>query len=64
MVGVSTMPDAHTGIDTGSIPDIDRRNLCSTFLSAVQRFYDNPENRKRFEQWKQERQHHITKSTN
>ena len=61
---VNITPDAHTGIDTNLIPDIDRRNLCSTFLSAIQRFYEDPENRKRFERWMQERQPLTTLRTN
>lgn len=39
--------------DLSSIGEADKRNLCSTFLAAAQRFYDDPANRDRFERWKQ-----------
>lgn len=42
--------------DTSQIGEADKRNLCSTFLSAIERFYENPVNQKRFEQWQQSKQ--------
>lgn len=39
--------------DLSQIGDADRHNLCATFLGAVQRFFDDPANRERFEQWQQ-----------
>lgn len=49
----------HTGIDVNQISSVDKRNLCSTFLAAVQRFYDDPQNREHFERWKIERDAHC-----
>lgn len=43
-------------IDVSKIPAADMRLLSSTVLDAVKRFYDNPENRRRFEAWKKERE--------
>lgn len=40
--------------DLSQIGDADRHNLCATFLEAVQRFFDDPANRERFEQWQRE----------
>lgn len=42
--------------DLTQIGNADKQNLASTFLSAVQRFYEDPENRARFEAWKAQRQ--------
>ena len=42
-------------IDFSQMGEADTRNLCSTCLDAVKRFYDNPVNRERFERWKQTR---------
>ena len=39
-------------IDPTQIPTVDRNNLCAAILPAVNKFYDDPENRKRFEEWK------------
>lgn len=36
------------------IGEADKRNLFSTFLDAVIRFYDDPANREKYERWKQE----------
>lgn len=41
-------------IDPTKIPTVDRNNLCAAILPAVNRFYENPENRKRFEEWKRQ----------
>lgn len=46
--------------DLALIGEADKHNLCSTFLEAVQRFYDDPANRDRFERWKEKREAHIT----
>ena len=37
--------------DLSQIGDADRLNLSATFLNAVQRFYEDPANIKRFEAW-------------
>ncbi len=42
-------------IDTSQIPAVDVQNLSRTFLTAIQRFYEDPENVKRFEEWKRAR---------
>lgn len=39
-------------IDFKSIPAVSVHNLSKAFCEAVQAFYDNPDNRKRFENWK------------
>lgn len=46
-VAVSTPPK----IDPAQIPEVEARNLCRDLLTAVQRFYQNPENLKQFEEW-------------
>ena len=46
--------------DLSQMGEADRHNLAATFCEAVQRFYDDPENRKRFEDWQRERQAHKT----
>jgi hypothetical protein len=43
-------------IDISQIPTADTRNLSQTFLTAVRRFYDNPENLKKFEDWKKRKE--------
>ena len=39
-------------INTDEIPAVERRNLGSTFLKAIERFYESPENLRAFEEWK------------
>ena len=39
-------------IDVSQIPAADVRALSAAFLSAVQRFYSDPQNMKKFEEWK------------
>lgn len=39
-------------LDLSQIGEADKRNLCSTFLDAIERFYDDPENVKKFNAWK------------
>lgn len=43
-------------IDTSLIPKADVRNLASTFLEAVKRFYKDPENLTGFDEWKAARE--------
>lgn len=38
-------------IDVNLIPAAETRLLCSTLLAAVKRFYQDPENLKKFEEW-------------
>jgi len=40
--------------DLSQIGIADKHNLCATFLEAVERFYDDPTNRKRFEEWQRQ----------
>lgn len=42
--------------DLSQMGDADRHNLAATFCEAVQRFYDDPVNRKKFEEWRRQRQ--------
>lgn len=42
-------------IDVSQIPKVELDILCATFLEAVQRFYEDPENRRRFEEWRSKR---------
>lgn len=45
-----------TMIDTEAIPRTDTQSLAQTVLESVKHFYDNPENEKRFEVWKENRE--------
>lgn len=38
-------------IEIARIGDADKQNLCSTLLSAIERFYADPVNRERAERW-------------
>lgn len=38
--------------DLSQVPLIERKNLGRTFLEAVERFYSDPENERRFQEWK------------
>lgn len=46
---------AHVRIDTSQIPAVEVQILSATFLDAVQRFYENPDNIRRFEEWRNKR---------
>lgn len=46
--------------DLSQMGEADRHNLSATFLEAVQRFFDDPANRERFERWQKQRQSRIT----
>lgn len=46
---------SHVKIDCAQIPRVEVNNLCRTLLTAIERFYDDPENRSRFEVWQQKR---------
>jgi hypothetical protein len=48
---------AKSGIDVSLIPNVDVTNLCRDFLSAVEAFYQDPQNVQKFEKWKEERRH-------
>lgn len=38
-------------IDLNKVPPAEMRVLCETLLEAVKRFYDDPENRRKYEEW-------------
>jgi hypothetical protein len=42
-------------IDCSKISKTDRRLLAITFYDAVTKFYDNPENKRRFDEWSAKR---------
>lgn len=42
-------------IDLNKVPTAEMRVLCETLLEAVKRFYDDPENRRQYEEWLAER---------
>lgn len=46
---------ASKGVDPKLISVVDMRNLCRATLEAVKRFYEDPENVRRFEEWKARR---------
>ena len=37
------------------IPSMEKQLLCATFLEAVIRFYENPDNMRAFERWRAEK---------
>ena len=42
-------------INPNLIPGMEKQLLCATFLEAVIRFYENPENMRAFEKWRAEK---------
>ena len=42
-------------INPSLIPGMEKQLLCATFLEAVIRFYENPENMRAFERWRAEK---------
>lgn len=48
--------DGPIHIDTSQIPAVEVQILSATFLDAVQKFYDDPENIRRFEEWRAARE--------
>ena len=42
-------------INPNLIPSLEKQLLCATFLEAVIRFYENPENMRAFEKWRAEK---------
>lgn len=38
-------------IDCTKTPPIELKILCQTFVTAIEKFYDDPKNRERFERW-------------
>ena len=48
-------------IDISQIPPIQSQLLGATFFAAVKRFYSDPENVKKCEEWKKERDEDATR---
>lgn len=48
--------DGPIHIDTSQIPAIEMQLLSETILEAAQRFYEDPENVRRFEAWRTARE--------
>ncbi len=46
--------------DLSQIGEADKHNLAATFLEAVQRFFDDPANRERFEQWQEQQKSRVS----
>lgn len=46
--------------DLSQIGEADRHNLAATFLEAAQRFFDDPANRDRFEQWQKQQKSRVS----
>ena len=42
-------------IDLSKMSQIDRRLLSSTLYNAIKKYYENPENLRRFEEWQKKR---------
>ena len=42
-------------INPNLIPGMEKQLLCATFLEAVIRFYENPDNMRAFEKWRAEK---------
>ena len=42
-------------INPNLIPNMEKQLLCATFLEAVIRFYENPDNMRAFERWRAEK---------
>ena len=42
-------------INPNLIPRMEKQLLCATFVEAVIRFYENPENMRAFEKWRAEK---------
>ena len=42
-------------INPNLIPGMEKQLLCATFLEAVIRFYEDPENMRSFERWRAEK---------
>lgn len=55
VIAISSGGDTPVRIDTSQIPAVEVQILSATFLDAVQRFYDDPENIRRFEEWRNKR---------
>ena len=48
---LETMMQSPTEIDPSAIPAADLRNLATTLLEAASRFFEDPGNESRFQEW-------------
>ena len=55
VIAICSGGDTPVRIDTSQIPAVEVQILSATFLDAVQRFYENPDNIRRFEEWRNKR---------
>ena len=55
VIAICSGGDTPVRIDTSQIPAVEVQILSATFLDAVQRFYENPDNIRRFEEWHNKR---------
>ena len=47
---------AHVKICPSMVSAVDVRVLCATVLDSVEEYYRNPENQRRFDAWKREKE--------
>lgn len=52
----TTMQSPPTEIDPSAIPAAEIRNLATTLLEAAGRFFENPGNERRFQEWLRRRE--------
>ena len=55
VIAICSGGDTPVRIDTSQISAVEVQILSATFLDAVQRFYENPDNIRRFEEWRNKR---------
>ena len=51
-------------INPSLIPSVEKNLLCATFLEAVIRFYEDPQNMRAFEAWRSEKGGSVNGSEN
>ena len=56
----STEQRKYRGIDCSLIPKADMESLSRTLIADAKRMWDDPEERKKFEEWKKNRAHFCT----
>lgn len=55
-VVINTIPCSDVEIDFNSIPEHDKNRMCKVLVSAIEKFFQNPEIREDFEKWKKEKE--------
>lgn len=53
---METTMQSPTEIDPSAIPAAELRNLATTLLEAASRFFENPGNERRFQEWLRRRE--------